>query len=158
MRHQQLDHQHLPIQVDIRFTNSPHRVQLHSNGKDMAHFAQLDYNNIVVQVIVINDNDCKDSAGNESEEVGAEFCQKLLGGRWIQTSYNHNIRKNFAGIGYTYYQDIDAFLPPQPFPSWSIGKTTCSWTAPIPYPSDGNNYDWDESTLSWKSVPKGLNT
>ena len=67
----------------------------------MAHFAQLDYNNIVVQVIVVNNDDCKDSAGNESEEVGAEFCQKLLGGRWIQTSYNHNIRKNFAGIGYT---------------------------------------------------------
>ena len=79
----------------------------------MAHFAQLDYNNIVVQVIVVNNDDCKDSAGNESEEVGAEFCQKLLGGRWIQTSYNATFRKNYAGPDFTYDNVRDAFVPPK---------------------------------------------
>ena len=106
----------------------------------MAHFAQLDNNNTVIQVIVVNDNDCKDSEGNESEAVGAEFCQKLFGGRWLQTSYNNNIRKNYAGPGFTYNAELDIFVPPKPFPSWAPGikpgtsatvnRVSPAWTTP----------------------------
>jgi hypothetical protein len=97
----------------------------------MAHYALIDDNNIVVTVNVIADDDTP-----------------LQEGRWIQTSYNANIRKNYAGIGYTYDEGRDAFIAPQPYPSWTLDDTTCQWQAPTPYPIDGH-YIWDESTLIW---------
>ena len=115
----------------------------------MAHFAQLDNNNTVIQVIVVNDNDCKDSEGNESEAVGAEFCQKLFGGRWLQTSYNNNIRKNYAGPGFTYNAELDIFVPPKPFPSWTFDNNTKDWIPPINYPNDGKTYYWSEESQQW---------
>ena len=117
----------------------------------MAHFAQLDDNNVVLQVIVVHNNDCKDENGNESEAVGAAFCKSLLGEttRWKQTSYNGNMRKNYAGIGYQYDPIRDAFIPPKPFASWVLDETTCRWEAPVPYPQDGKRYQWDEATTSW---------
>jgi len=114
----------------------------------MAHFAQIE-NNLVTQVIVVDNNDILDEQGNESEELGIQFCQDLLGGTWKQTSYNGNIRKNYAGIGYTYDETKDAFIAPQPYNSWVLDEDTCLWEAPIPYPTDGNEYNWDESTTSW---------
>ena len=86
----------------------------------MAHFAELDENNIVLRVIVVGDEDTADEDGNEVEAIGIEFCQNLLGGSWIQTSYNDNIRKHFAGIGFQYDSDADVFILPQPYPSWSL--------------------------------------
>jgi hypothetical protein len=107
----------------------------------MAHFAELDQNNIVLRVIVVHNNDCLDADGNESEMVGAGFCAKLFGGNWKQTSYNGSIRKNYAGIGYIYRPDIDAFVAPQPYPSWSLDSD--------PHPTDGKMYSWDEATQLW---------
>ena len=115
----------------------------------MAHFAELDENNVVLRVIVVHNNDCLDANGNESEAVGAGFCSKLFGGNWKQTSYNGNIRKNYAGIGYTYRADIDAFVSPQPYPSWALNLDTAKWESPVPMPNDGAVYGWDESTQSW---------
>lgn len=119
----------------------------------MAHFAQLDENNIVQQVIVVNNTECL-SDGVESENVGIEFCKSLLGSAtvWKQTSYNGNIRKNYAAIGYTYDEQRDAFIPPKPFQSWMLDEDTCLWGPPIPYPTDGNLYEWDESTQSWNKT------
>ncbi len=117
----------------------------------MAHFAELD-NNIVQQVIVVSNEDTLDSQGNESEDVGIQFCTDLLGGVWKQTSYNSNIRKNYAGIGYSYDETRDAFIAPQPYASWVLDENTCWWEAPIPYPTDlveGEEANWDEDTLSW---------
>jgi len=117
----------------------------------MAHFAQLDDNNIVLQVIVVHNNDCEIN-GVESEAKGIVFCQTLLGGTWVQTSYNGNIRKNYAGIGYVYDRARDAFIPPKPFESWLLNETICLWEAPIPYPNDDKFYSWDETTTSWKEI------
>ena len=115
----------------------------------MAHFAELDSNNTVLRVIVVNNNDILDSNGQESEEVGINFCKGLFGGEWKQTSYNANFRKNYAGIGYTYDGVLDAFIPPQPYPSWVLNQSTCLWEAPVPMPTDGQLYGWDEATQSW---------
>lgn len=115
----------------------------------MAHFAELDSNNTVLRVIVVNNNDILDSNGQESEEVGINFCKGLFGGEWKQTSYNANFRKNYAGIGYTYDGVLDAFIPPQPYPSWILNQSTCLWEAPVPMPTDGQLYSWDEATQSW---------
>ena len=115
----------------------------------MAHFAEIGLNNTVTRVIVVNDNECKDQFGNESETIGAKFCHDLFGGVWLQTSYNGTIRKNYAGTGYTYDSTRDAFIPPKPFASWTLDETTCRWSAPVSYPTDGKNYYWDESTTSW---------
>ena len=117
----------------------------------MAHFAQLDENNVVTQVIVVHNNDCLDADGNESEAVGAAFCQSLLGGNWKQTSYNGNIRKNYAGIGYTYNEIRDAFVAPQPFPSWVLNEDA-KWEAPVPMPTDNKRYLWDEEQQNWVEV------
>lgn len=116
----------------------------------MAHFAELDSNNVVLRVIVVGNDDCKDAAGNESEAVGAAFCTRLLGGRWIQTSYNHNIRKQYAGIGFTYDADADVFVAPQPFPSWSLDENH-DWQPPVPYPATGN-YFWNEEDQEWVEI------
>ena len=117
----------------------------------MAHFAQLE-NNIVKQVIVVSNQDILDEQGQESEEKGIAFCSNLLGGTWKQTSYNGNIRKNYAGIGYTYDEGRDAFIAPKPFASWVLDETTCQWKAPVAMPTDDKRYSWDEETTSWVEV------
>ena len=115
----------------------------------MAHFAEIGLNNTVLQVIVVSNDDCKDQFRNESETIGAKFCHDLFGGVWLQTSYNGNMRKNYAGIGYTYDSTRDAFIPPKPFSSWVLNETTCLWDAPTPMPTDGKKYIWDEAITSW---------
>jgi hypothetical protein len=115
----------------------------------MAHFAELDENNVVKQVIVVSNSEIVDGDGNENESIGVAFCQKLLGGNWKQTSYNANFRKNYAGVGYTYNSDLDAFVPPQPYPSWTLNISTANWEAPVPFPSDGKKYYWDETAQAW---------
>ena len=120
----------------------------------MAHFAELDENNVVKRVIVVANKDTADADGNEKESIGVAFCQKLLGGNWVQTSYNGSIRKNYAGIGYTYDTALDAFVPPKPYPSWVL-DANAQWQAPVPMPSDAGTgeppkmYFWDEDTQSW---------
>ncbi len=117
----------------------------------MAHFAQLE-NNIVKQVIVVSNQDILDENGQESEQKGIDFCSNLLGGTWKQTSYNAKIRKNYAGIGYTYDEGRDAFIPPKPFNSWLLDEDTCQWKAPVDYPTDGKRYTWNEEKTSWDAV------
>jgi hypothetical protein len=115
----------------------------------MAHFAELDNQNTVLRVLVIANADTSDENGNEQEEIGIAFCQRLFGGNWKQTSYNGKIRKNYAGIGYTYDPVRDAFIPQQPFASWVLNAGSCLWEAPIAMPTDGKMYSWDEATTSW---------
>jgi len=98
----------------------------------MAHFAELDENNIVLRVVVVHNNELLDDMGlGESEQKGIDFCVSLFGGRWIQTSYNGRIRKNYAGQGFTYDPQRDAFIPPQPGPEWTLDENTCQWIAPV---------------------------
>jgi len=118
----------------------------------MAHYAQIDENNIVTQVIVIDNKDTADANGIEKEYIGAAFCERLFGGTWKQTSYNGNIRKNYAGIGYTYREDIDAFVAPKTYPSWIL-DANAQWQPPTPMPTDGGMYRWDEDTTSWTLLP-----
>lgn len=113
----------------------------------MAHFAKIE-NGIVTQVVVIANADTADAYGTEKEYIGAAFCERLFGGDWKQTSYNGTFRKNYAGVGFTYDQNRNAFIAPQPFPSWTLVENTCQWIAPIPMPTDGY-YTWDEASLSW---------
>jgi len=115
----------------------------------MAHFAKLDDNNTITQVIVVSDADCKDQDGNEVEAIGVAFCNKLLGGRWVQTSYNGNIRKRYAGIGYSYNEQYNVFIAPKPYNSWTLNVTTFDWDPPVPYPNDDNYYIWNENTQTW---------
>jgi hypothetical protein len=118
----------------------------------MAHFAQLDENNVVTQVIVVHNNELLDN-GVESEAKGILFCQSLFPGTvWKQTSYNGTMRKNYAGIGFTHDAARDAFIPPRPYPSWLLDEFSCDWTAPIPCPTDGKRYRWDESAMSWVDI------
>jgi hypothetical protein len=121
----------------------------------MAHFAQLNEQNIVMQVIVVANEELLEN-GTENEAKGIAFCQSLLGGNWIQTSYSGKIRKNYAGIGYTYDSQRDAFIAPQPYPSWTLVEETCKWNAPVLYPTDGKFYSWDEPTLSWVEFNQGI--
>ena len=121
----------------------------------MAHFAQLDSNNVVTQVIVVSNDDTSDSNGTETESIGVAFCQKLLGAdtNWKQTSYNGNMRVRYAGIGYSYNASLDAFVPPQPYASWTLDSGTANWVSPLgdaPTLTDeqraaGSYYTWDES-------------
>ncbi len=106
----------------------------------MAHFAEIGSDNIVLRVIVVHDS---------LEAEGAEWCAANYGGRWVQTSYNARIRKNYAGPGFTYDEQRDAFIPPQPYPSWVLNESTCTWEAPIPMPMDGALYLWDEQAQAW---------
>lgn len=115
----------------------------------MAHFAELDSNNVVLRVVVVGNKDTSDANGVEKESIGAAFCERLYGGTWKQTSYNGNFRKHYAGIGYTYNADIDAFIPPKPYPSWILNNDTVNWEAPVPMPDDGLMYSWDEDSQSW---------
>ncbi len=118
----------------------------------MAHFAQLDENNVVTQVIVVANKDTADANGVEKEYIGAAFCERLLGGTWKQTSYNGNMRKRYAGIGFTYNAELDAFISPKPYPSWVLNNTTADWEAPVAQPDDGKMYTWDEATLNWIEI------
>ena len=115
----------------------------------MAHFAKLGPNNVVEQVIVVDNRDTADANGVEKEYIGAAFCEKLFGGTWKQTSYNGNKRKNYAGIGFTYDEQRDAFIPPKTYASWVLDEATCQWKAPVDMPTDGQMYSWDEATTSW---------
>jgi hypothetical protein len=121
----------------------------------MAHFAKLDGNNVVTQVIVVANKDTADANGVEKDYIGVAFCERLFGGTWKQTSYNGNFRKNYAGIGFTYNGDIDAFVPPKPYNSWILNDETAQWEAPTPLPEDSGTgdppkmYPWDEVTTSW---------
>ena len=117
----------------------------------MAHYAQIDSNNIVTLVIFIYNKDTADANGVEKEYIGAAYCERLFGGTWKQTSYNATIRKNYAGIGYKYQSDIDAFVPPKPYASWTL-DANAQWQPPVAMPVDGSMYSWDEATLAWLEV------
>ena len=114
----------------------------------MAHFAELDNTNTVTRVLVVPD---------EQEHRGHDYLANdlKLGGTWIQTSYNHRIRKQYAGIGFTYDADADVFVQPQPFPSWTLDENH-DWQPPTPMPTDGKRYSWDEDDQEWVEVPAGL--
>jgi hypothetical protein len=127
----------------------------------MAHFASLDENNIVTQVIVVANEDTSDSNGVEVEEIGVAFCKKLFGAdtNWKQTSYNGNMRVHYAGIGYSYNEELDAFIAPKPFESWVLVEETADWEAPVPQPTltkaqkdAGSRYEWDEENTTWNLV------
>jgi len=134
----------------------------------MAHFAQLDENNIVTQVIVVSDEDASDINGVEAEEIGVAFCKKLLGAdtNWKQTSYNGNIRVRYAGIGYAYNEAFDAFIPPKPYDSWILNEEIFNWESPVgPAPTLTDEevaarsfYRWNEENGEWvletPSAPK----
>ncbi len=120
----------------------------------MAHFAKIE-NGLVMQVIVVGNADTANAEGVELEHIGAAFCERLLGGEWKQTSYNGKMRKNYAGIGYFYDAGRDAFIAPQPFPSWVLNEQTCRWESPVPMPTDGKMCSWDEVTLNWIEVNNG---
>jgi hypothetical protein len=121
----------------------------------MAHFAELGMNNVVLRVIVVHNNELLDENGQESEAKGVAFCRSLFGGTWVQTSYNANFRKNYAGEGFTYDSTRDAFIPPKPFASWVLNEDTCQWGSPVPYPTDvgtpeaPKRYVWNEETQQW---------
>ena len=119
----------------------------------MAHFAELDANNVVLRVIVVSNNDTSDANGVEKEHIGAAFCESLLGGRWIQTSYNGNFRKRYAGIGFIYNESLDAFISPKPYPSWTLNQSTADWQAPVPMPTDDKFYIWNEQQGKWDIAP-----
>ena len=127
----------------------------------MASFAKIGADNVVKQVVAVNNDVITDNDGNEQEQLGVDFLNNLYGTRdiWKQTSYNtvageHLLggtpfRKNHAGIGYTYSQERDAFIPPKPFNSWVLNETTCNWNAPVEYPTDGREYNWNETDKTW---------
>ena len=125
----------------------------------MAHFAQLDENNIVTQVIVVHNNELLDN-GTESESKGILFCQSIFGidTVWKQTSYNCSFRGNFAGVGFLYDSLRDVFLEPKPYSNWVLNSTTYKWEAPVPYPDDGKRYGWDGYTNSWRYLGERLAT
>jgi len=116
----------------------------------MAHFAKLELNSRVLEVHVVSNEVLKDENGIEQEALGIEFLAKLFDYPfWKQTSYNGSFRKNYAGIGYTYDYDRDAFISPKLYNSWILNESTCLWEAPTPYPSGGESYTWDEDSLKW---------
>jgi hypothetical protein len=127
----------------------------------MGHFAKLDENNIVTQVIVVDNKDVTDPfTGQEDEILGIAFCKKLLGGNWVQTSYNSTIRKRYAGVGYSYNKALDAFVAPKPYESWVLNTETIDWESPLgPAPElteaeveAGSRYEWDEENTQWNLV------
>jgi len=116
----------------------------------MAHFAELDENNIVLRVIVISNDEIINDDGLESEALGIERCVEITGGgRWVQTSYNNNFRIRYAGIGMKYFEEYDGFgYPEAPYPSWSFNTTTLMWDPPKPHPG-GMFWEWDEESFDW---------
>tara|TARA_R100000995_G_scaffold43392_2_gene20274 strand:+ start:126 stop:509 length:384 start_codon:yes stop_codon:yes gene_type:complete len=123
----------------------------------MASFAKIGLNNKVIEVVTVHNNELLDANGVEQEVNGVNFLTTLTGWAiWKQTSYNNNIRKNYAGIGYTYDEDRDAFIPPKPYPSWTLNEDTCLWEPPTPRPNEAEtklDYVWNEETLSWDVEP-----
>jgi hypothetical protein len=119
----------------------------------MAHWAEVDENNIVTRVLVGN---------NEDPDDGYQWLIDNLGGTWVKTSYNtqggvHSLggtplRKNYAGVGHLYDENRDAFIPPKPFNSWILNELTCLWDAPVDYPTDGNMYNWNEENMAWEPI------
>lgn len=146
LQHQPQDHRQLQWLAVIAFTNGLHQVQSLSKEKKLSHFAKVE-NGIVTQVIVA-----------EQEVIDSA----IFGHGWVQTSYNTHggvhadgntpLRKNYAGVGYAYDEQRDAFIPPQPYPSWTLSEETCLWSAPTPMPVDDKRYSWDEATLAWVEV------
>jgi hypothetical protein len=133
----------------------------------MASFAKIGLNGKVIEVLSVVNEVLYDSNGIEQEVNGIDFLTKLTGyPLWVQTSYNtkggvHNnggtpLRKNHAGIGYTYDEDRDAFIPKKPFNSWILNETTCLWESPIPYPQDNNRYNWKEQNQSWDLIEDNI--
>ncbi|QLF88295.1 hypothetical protein Greip_gp58 [Pelagibacter phage Greip EXVC021P] len=119
----------------------------------MASFAKIGLNNKVIEVLSVHNNELLDSNGVEQEVNGIDFLTKLTGWSiWVQTSYNNNFRKNHAGIGYTYDEDRDAFIPPKTYASWILNEDTCQWEAPVAYPDDDNRYTWNETNQTWDLV------
>ena len=118
----------------------------------MAHFARLDENNVVTHVSVINDRNILDENGQEDEEIGIKYLKSIHGEdtKWKQTSYNGNLKKMYAGIGYIYNEQYNVFLPPKPFPSWTLNTETLEWESPVQRPEKENVvYYWDENDKSW---------
>jgi hypothetical protein len=129
----------------------------------MAHFAKIGLNGKVIEVQSVVNEVLHDANGVEQENIGIDFLTKLTGWAiWKQTSYNTHggvhslggtpLRKNFAGIGYTYDEERDAFIPPKPFNSWVLNEDTCQWQSPIPYPSDDKRYSWNEQNKTWDLI------
>ena len=119
----------------------------------MKYFAKIGLNNKVIEVLSVHNNELLDSNGVEQEVNGIDFLTKLTGWSiWVQTSYNNNFRKNHAGIGYTYDEDRNAFIPPKPFNSWILNEDTCLWECPVAYPDDDNRYTWNETNQTWDLV------
>jgi hypothetical protein len=112
----------------------------------MAHWAEIDENNVVLRVTVGDNND-------PNGDEGYQWLIDNLGGTWVKTSYNATMRKNFAGIGFTYDEERDAFIAPKPFDSWILDEETCKWEAPVEYPTDGETYLWNEETTTWDLIP-----
>ena len=123
----------------------------------MANFVEIDENNIAIRVVAINNSDIMED-GVESEQKGIDFCKTLWpnSNRWVQTSFSQQFRKNLAGIGYTYDEGRDAFIPPKLYPSWVLNENTCRWEAPVPSKyngTDGKFYAWDEDIEDWVEIP-----
>jgi hypothetical protein len=108
----------------------------------MSHFAEIDENNTVTRVLV---------GDNDMPNEGYDWVVETFGGRWVKTSYNNNIRKNFAGVGFTYDETLDAFIPPKPFDSWILNEDTCLWDPPVSRPNDDQSYIWNEEDLVWQT-------
>ena len=119
----------------------------------MAHFARIDKNNIVQKVIVVDNRELLNESGNEEEDFGIVFLNNLFGAgfTWVQTSYNGNFRKNYAGVGYTYDKTRDAFIEPKPFDSWTLNEDTCKWEPPVSKPDDKQCH-WNENTKAWEEI------
>ena len=132
---------------------------INKEDRTLAHFAELDENNVVTQVIVVSNEDTSDVNGNEVEEIGVAFCKKLLGAdtNWKQTSYNNNFRVRYAGIVYSFSEELNAFIPPKPFESWVLDNETADWVSPVgPAPAlteaeieARSFYKWDEEGGEW---------
>jgi hypothetical protein len=137
-RHQRRDHQQSPFQAVIEST---HIWLAEASHSDMAHFAEI-LDGVVQRVVVVHDND---------EANGAQFCHDLFGGEWLQTSYNGNMRKQFAGVGFTYDEVRDEFVQPQPYPSWTLDENN-DWNPPTPMPTTGGSYNWSEEDLEWVAI------
>ena len=120
----------------------------------MAHFVKLDNNNVVIGGTVVNNNVINNLPFPDSEPFGIAFLTEWSGGyaNWKQTSLEADFRKNYAGIGFTYDQNLDAFIPEKLYPSWLLNTETCQWQAPVPYPNDGKLYSWNEATQSWIEI------
>jgi len=122
----------------------------------MAHFAELNQDNIVQRVIVVNNEVITNDNNEEQESLGVSFCRSLFGNdtNWVQTSYNNSFRVRFAAKGYTFDIEKNAFIAPKPFESWVLNENICDWEPPVPYPEGGDNYIWNEETQQWDLITK----